>query len=46
LTSNQAKGQTFEAQELNVRASWSDFQGDQFGALIDAVIEIDEQLRN
>jgi hypothetical protein len=46
LTSNQAKGQTFEAQELNVRASWSDFQGDQFGALINAVIEIDEQLRN
>lgn len=44
LTSNQAKGQTFDAQELNVRMAWSDFQGGQLGSLINAILEIDEQL--
>ncbi len=46
LTSNQAKGQTVEAQEFNVRIAWSDFQGGQLGSLIDAILEIDEQLGN
>jgi hypothetical protein len=44
LTANQAEGQTFEAQEFNVRAAWSDFQGGQLGPLIDAILEIDDQL--
>jgi hypothetical protein len=44
LTANQAKGQTFDAQEFNVRAAWSDFQGTQLSSLIDAILEIDEQL--
>ncbi len=46
LTSNEAKGQTFEAQEFNVRIAWSDFQGGQLDSLIKAILEIDEQLRN
>ncbi|MEY9828908.1 hypothetical protein ABIA25_000723 [Sinorhizobium fredii] len=44
LTADQAKGMTFEAQEFNVRAAWSDFQNQQLGALIKAIVEIDEQL--
>jgi hypothetical protein len=44
LTANQAKGQTFEAQEFNVRAAWSDFQGGQLDSLIRAILDIDEQL--
>jgi len=44
LTSDQAKGQTFEAQEFNVRAAWSDFQGSQLGSLISTILEIDGQL--
>jgi hypothetical protein len=46
LTANQAKGQTFDAQEFNVRAAWSDFQGSQLGSLIDGILEIDEQLEH
>ena len=46
LTSHQAQGQTFEAQEFNVRAAWSAFQGDQLGTLINTILEIDEQLGN
>lgn len=44
LTANQAKGMTFEQQEFNVRAAWSDFQGGQLGSLITAIIELDELL--
>jgi hypothetical protein len=44
LTSDQAKGQTFEAQEFNVRAAWSDFQGSQLGSPISTILEIDGQL--
>ena len=46
LTTNQAKGQTFEAQESNVRMAWSDFQGGHLGSLINAILEIDKQLGN
>ena len=44
LTEDQAKGQTFDAQELNVRIAWSDFQGSQLGSLIDTILKIDEHL--
>ena len=43
LTTDQAKAQTFEGQEFNVRAAWTDFQGGQLGSLIDAILEIDGQ---
>ncbi len=44
LTATQAKGLSFEAQEDNVRLAWSDFQGEQLGALIKGVLDIDQQL--
>lgn len=46
LTTNEAKGQTFEAQEFNVRAAWSNFQGNQLASLISTILEIDKQLVN
>lgn len=45
LTSAQAKGLPFEAQQLNVGMAWSDFQAKQLKPLIDAVLAIDEKLR-
>jgi PD-(D/E)XK nuclease superfamily len=44
LTASQAKEQTFEAQEFNVRAAWSDFQGAQLGLLITAILDFDAAL--
>ena len=43
-TLDQAKSQTFEAQEFCVRAAWSDFQGGQLQQLINEVLAIDHQL--
>jgi hypothetical protein len=44
LNANQAKGMTFEAQEFNVRAAWSDFQSGQLGPVIQAIVDIDKRL--
>lgn len=44
LTANQAKGLAFEAQEVNVRAAWTDFQVGQLSLLIQGILDIENQL--
>lgn len=44
LTAERAATMTAEAQASNLELSWSDFQGETLGRLIDAVLEIDSKL--
>ncbi len=46
LTTNQAKGLSFEAQELNVRLAWSDFQAKHLSSLIQGIVDIEKQLHS